>query len=256
MRHAYISLLAGIFGVEPTPGYAIVFAQATYEDGRPRSGLGADVFQLADAPTVRGPYFLAADLGPDPEAYQTGERGYFVFFDVPEGSATFVPPAESEYYVTGTSPTYRDAVTIMKVQVSDRDPGDPPPPPGDPGDPPPPVDDVGPVDFVTEVMPVFVRNGCIVCHSAGGEGYDQGGLNLTGDPRAVHEELTVEISPNHDEVRTNPAYPEGSLLLTMPSFEDPPDEHPNAIFLDEYNRDYQLLRAWIEQGAYYEPVGT
>jgi len=253
MRRAYISLLAGIFGVTPTPGYAIVFGQAVYEDGRPRAGLGPDQFELADAPTVRGPYFLDDYLGPAPDATETGERGYFVLFDVPEGSATFIRGPVSDYYVTGTSPTYRNAVSIMKVTFADGGPGDPPPP-GDPGDPPPPVGDpVGPVDFVTEVMPVFVRNGCIVCHSNGGEGYDLGGLNLTGDPRGVFDELTAEISPNFDEVRTNPAYPQGSLLLTMPSFEDPPDTHPNAIFLDEYNRDYLLLRAWIEQGAYYEP---
>lgn len=251
MRRAYISLLAGIFGVTPTPGYGIVFGQAVYEDGRPRSGISGEAFELPDAPTVRGPYFLADDLGPDPEAYQTGDRGYFVLFDVPEGAATFIPGVGGEYYVTGTSPTYRDAVTIMKVTVEDRAPGDPLPPPGEPGDPPPLVE--GPIAFVTDIMPLFVRNGCIVCHSAGEEGYDLGGLNLTGDPRGVYDELTVEISPNHDEVRTNPAYPEGSLLLTMPSFEDPPDTHPNAIFLDEYNRDYQLLRTWVEQGAYYEP---
>ncbi len=252
MRHAYISLLAGIFDVTPTPGYGIVFAQATYDDGRPRSGLGPDVFNLADAPMVRGPYFLAEDLGPDPEATETGARGYFVLFDVPEGAATFISGPESTYSVTGTSPTYRDAVTIMKVAVTDRDPADVVPDPTTPMDPPPP-DDVGPVDFVTQVMPVFVRNGCIVCHSAGGEGYDLGGLELTGDPRNVFDELTAEISPNFDRVRVNTTTPAESLLLTMPSFEDPPDDHPNAIFLDQYNRDYRLLRAWIEQGAYYEP---
>ena len=254
MRRAYISLLAGIYGVTPTPGYAIVFAQAVYPDGRPRAGLGPDAFELPDASTVRGPYFLADDLGPDPDAYETGARGYFVLFDVPEGAATFIPGLEADYAITGTSPTYRDAVTIMKVTIADRDPGAPPPLPGEPADPSPPVE--GPLAFVTDIMPVFVRNGCIVCHSAGGEGYDQGGLNLTGDPRLVHEELTVEVSPNHDVVRTNSAYPAGSLLLTMPSFEDPPDVHPNAIFLDEYARDYLLLRTWTEQGAYYEPRET
>jgi hypothetical protein len=248
MRRAYISLLAGIFGVTPTPGYGIVFVQAVDEEGRPREGLGPDAFELADAPTVQGPYFLADDLGPDPEAYETGARGYFVLFDVPDGAATFIAGPGSGYYVTGTSPTYRDAVTIMKMTVADGGPVDP----MAPGEPPPGPVDIGPVDFVTEVMPIFVRNGCIVCHSAGEEGYDRGGLNLTGDPRLVYEELTVEISPNHDEVRTNPAYPAGSLLLTMPSFEDPPDTHPNAIFLDQYDRDYRLLRAWIERGAYYE----
>jgi hypothetical protein len=249
IRHAYISLLAGSFGITPAPGTAIVFAQAVNEYGIARADVSADLLELADAPTARGPYFLDDMLGPAPGQTRTGERGYFVLFDVPEGAATFATPVGSDYTITGTSPTYRDAVTIMKVEVADG--GATPPPPGEPppGEPPPPG---GVVSFSTDILPIFSRNGCTVCHSSGGEGYDQGGLNLVGAPADIHGELTVEVSPNFAEPRVNLATPTESLVLTMPSFEDPPDEHPNAIFLDTYHPDYQLLRTWIEQGAAYE----
>jgi hypothetical protein len=45
------------------------------------------------------------------------------------------------------------------------------------------------------------------------------------------------------------AAPETSLLLTMPSREDPPDRHPNVTFTSTLDRDYQLIRVWIAEGA-------
>ncbi len=40
-----------------------------------------------------------------------------------------------------------------------------------------------------------------------------------------------------------------SKLLTMPSFEQPADRHPNVTFASATDRDYQLILAWIKEGA-------
>ncbi len=45
------------------------------------------------------------------------------------------------------------------------------------------------------------------------------------------------------------ATPDTSLVLTMPSREQPPDRHPNVTFTSPFDPDYQLIRAWIAEGA-------
>jgi hypothetical protein len=43
--------------------------------------------------------------------------------------------------------------------------------------------------------------------------------------------------------------PKDSLVLTMPSFEDPPDAHPNVTFAGPGDPDYLTLLGWITEGA-------
>ena len=45
------------------------------------------------------------------------------------------------------------------------------------------------------------------------------------------------------------AAPETSLVLTMPSAEDPPDAHPNVTFTGPRDPDYLKLLVWIREGA-------
>jgi hypothetical protein len=45
------------------------------------------------------------------------------------------------------------------------------------------------------------------------------------------------------------AAPETSLVLTMPSREDPPDAHPNVTFTSALDPDYLKLLVWIREGA-------
>jgi hypothetical protein len=52
-----------------------------------------------------------------------------------------------------------------------------------------------------------------------------------------------------DPTRVQLATPEMSLVLTMPSAETPPDNHPNVTFTGPQDPDYQKILAWIREGA-------
>jgi hypothetical protein len=100
------------------------------------------------------------------------------------------------------------------------------------------------VSFATQIMPIFDARGCVACHSGNGPGKDLGGLQLDGGTPKVYSELTVE-SP----LRVQRAAPEKSLVLTMPSAENPPDSHPNITFTGPEDADYLKLLVWIREGA-------
>ena len=65
----------------------------------------------------------------------------------------------------------------------------------------------------------------------------------------MHKELTEEVSGRHQVVRVNLAAPAESLMLTLPSKEDPPDVHPNSTFLSSSDPDYLTILGWIREGA-------
>ena len=50
-------------------------------------------------------------------------------------------------------------------------------------------------------------------------------------------------------LRVQVATPEKSLVLTMPSAENPPDSHPNITFTGPEDADYLKLLVWIREGA-------
>ncbi len=231
VSEAYLAELATYYDVTPAPGTAIVIGQLVDGYGEPLAGVSADTFELTYAPSARGPYFLADDLSPtrDPES---SSRGYFVFFDAPSDGVEVVAAPGTAYTVGGAGPSAAGAVSIIEVTVD--------------GEPPPVVENVS---FARDVVPIFDDRGCVVCHSGGGIGRDQGDLTLGGSANLIHRELTEEISPNAGITRVDRADPEASLVLRMPSFESPPDRHPNVTFIDEYDPDYQILLAWIREGA-------
>ncbi len=113
---------------------------------------------------------------------------------------------------------------------------------------PPPPEPPGPVSFSADVLPVFERRGCVICHATG-PGNDDGGLKLTGDATKIHDELAKELSLTYLSTRIDLATPAASLLLRMPLLEDPADAHPVAPFASTADADYVLLLAWITQGA-------
>lgn len=100
------------------------------------------------------------------------------------------------------------------------------------------------VSFATQIMPIFEARGCVACHSGNGPGKDLGGLQLDGGTPKVYSELTVE-----NPLRVQVAMPEKSLVLTMPSAENPPDSHPNITFTGPEDADYLKLLVWIREGA-------
>jgi hypothetical protein len=100
------------------------------------------------------------------------------------------------------------------------------------------------VSFATQVFPIFAKRGCKACHSGNGPGKDLGGLTLDGSTNLAYRELVEE-----DPTRVRTQMPETSLVLTMPSREDPPDRHPNVTFTSANDPDYLTILVWIREGA-------
>ena len=100
------------------------------------------------------------------------------------------------------------------------------------------------VSFATQVVPIFNSRGCVACHSGNGPGKDLGGLQLDGGDPKIYSELRTE-----NPLRVQLAMPEKSLLLTMPSAEQPPDNHPVVAFTTPEDPDYLKLLVWIREGA-------
>jgi len=103
--------------------------------------------------------------------------------------------------------------------------------------------DPGPVDFATDVYPLFQTLGCTGCHGANG---GSGGLNLQGDPQVIYTNYVANV--------VNAGYPAQSELLTK-SF----DVYANVNHgggkkaVNQYYTQYQTIANWISEGAYYQP---
>jgi hypothetical protein len=105
------------------------------------------------------------------------------------------------------------------------------------------------VSFADDVLPIFIKRGCEVCHSGSSPGADLGSLTLNGSANLIYKELTVEVSPSHKTLRIDLEEPAKSLILTMPSAESPADSHPNATFTGAADADYLTILGWISEGA-------
>jgi hypothetical protein len=231
VSEAYVTRLLTAFAITPQPGTGIVIARAIDTAGAGKAGVPAEAFALDAA--ARGPYFLDMAKSPAPAADATTSSGWLVFFDVAPGLVTPSAAAGSGYSISGAAaPVAQNVVTLAEVVVSE-------------GPPPAPTN----VSFAGDVFPIFARRGCQTCHSGNGIGRDLGNLTLDGSTNLVHRELTEEISPNFGVLRIDLQDPARSLVLTMPSFESPPDPHPNATFTSDADPDYQILLAWIREGA-------
>jgi len=104
--------------------------------------------------------------------------------------------------------------------------------------------DAPPVSFVRDVMPLLSHVGCNngTCHGAA-KGKNGFKLSLRGyDPDFDYELLIEDISGR----RFNRAFPEQSLMLLKPTSEVP---HKGGQVIVPGNRDYEIIRQWIAEGA-------
>lgn len=229
VSEAYLAQLAADFGVTPAAARGVLLAQVVGDAGQPRSGVAATSFVLDGGPAIEGPYFLDGTMVPAPAATATSSSGWVVFFEVAPGLVGLSAASGANLtFDMPVSPVNAGVVTVATVRTVDGMVGAP-----------------KNVSFLQQVFPVFSKRGCDACHAAGnGPGRQQGGLTLNDDPNNVYRELT------QDGVgRVVIAAPDTSKLLTMPSREDPPDGHPNVTFTSKLDPDYQLIRAWIAEGA-------
>jgi len=223
---AFVADLATAFGAAPSPSRGVVLLHLVDAMGRPQSGVAASDFSIAGSV---GPRFLDGNLKPAVAAIASSTSGWVVFFDVPAGLAGLSQgPSSATTIDMPTLPSAAGVVTIAEGRVTRGAPVLP-----------------SNVSFAAQIVPIFSARGCVACHSGNGPGKDQGGLTLAGSSNLMHREL-VEERPG---VRVNLARPENSLVLTMPSAEDPPDAHPTIVFTGPRDPDYLKLLVWIREGA-------
>jgi hypothetical protein len=230
VSEAFLAGLASGFGVTPSAAKGVLLAQLVDDAGNPAAGVAGSNLVIAGAD---GPYFLDANMAPAPGLNATSASGWVVFFELPVGVVELGQAAAPTVTLAmASAPVAAGSVTMSSIEVTD-------------GAPTLPTN----VSFSQQIVPIFALppqgRGCVGCHSGGGPGKDQGGLNLGGGVNLSYTEL-VEERPN---VRVNVAMPELSKVLTMPSRESPPDAHPNTTFTGATDPDYLKIMVWIREGA-------
>jgi hypothetical protein len=232
VSESYLGELQQAFGGAQEAGTGVLVGQLLDDRGAPRAGVPASAFAVPQG--MRGPYFLDANRRPAPELQASSTSGYFVLFDVRPGLLAVRAQQDSGLTMAmAETPVAATAATLASVVVVEGTP----------------ITVPSNVSFTRDVAPIFVRRGCQACHDGGGIGKDLGELHLNGAAEKMYRELTEEISPTYGVTRVNLAAPATSLLLTMPSREEPPDAHPNVTFTGPDDPDYQLILGWIGQGA-------
>jgi hypothetical protein len=227
VSESYLATLSTAFGVTPTAAKGVLFVKLVNNAGLPQADVPGS--QLLVGGGAIGPKFLDTDLTPQPNATKSSASGYAVFFEVPTGVVSLgVAAAPTVTLEMATSPINPGVITIAEAKVTQ-------------GAPTLPTN----LSFSQDIVPIFAARGCVACHTGGGVGKDLGGLKLDGGDAAVYREL-VEEKPN---LRVNPAAPESSWVLQLPSREDPPDRHPNVTFASPQDPDYVKLLVWISEGA-------
>ena len=227
----FIDGLYSTFGVTAADGTSLVIAKLVDDQGAAQADVPAAAFKLDVG--QEGPFFLAPDRSADADLTQTCSSGYVVVFNVAPGLVSFVADEAADVsMVMADSPVAARAATLAEIVVQN---GDIVVPTG--------------VSFSQQIVPIFDNRGCVLCHSGSGIGKDLGGLHLNGEANKMYKELVEEISDIHAKTRVDLEVPEASLMLTLPSKEEPPDVHPNSTFLSNADPDYLLLLGWIQEGA-------
>jgi hypothetical protein len=227
----YIDGLYSDFGVTPSNGTSLILAELIDADGNPASGIPAAAFDLPEG--MSGPHFLDADREAAPELGSSSESGYVVFFEVQPGLISLSAKPDSGYAMTmADSPVAERAATLATISVINGE-----------------IEVPTGVSFSQDVVPIFSKRGCDMCHDGGGIGKDLGGLHLNGAADKMYKEIVQEISGNLGKARVDLETPEASAILTYPSREDPPDGHPNSTFLSGADPDYLMILGWIKEGA-------
>lgn len=231
VSEAYLAELADAFQITPTASTGVLFARAVDDGGRGVADIPAAAFTPPGA--ALGPYFLDAELRPAPALGATSASGWAVFFEVEPGVVGLLAEPGSGYTLDmPNSPIAPAAATVANVRVTA-------------GETPLPQN----VSFSNDVVPIFAQRGCEACHSGNGAGRDLGNLTLDGSSNLIHRELTEEAAAAPGPLRIDLQNPEASLVLTMPSAEDPPDAHPNITFTGPLDPDYLTILVWIREGA-------
>ena len=116
--------------------------------------------------------------------------------------------------------------------------------------PPDPPDQYVDVDFDTQVYPLFLPVnqggfGCQGCHTDQGGVVPAAGMNLYGADNAYNA-----LNPQTYPTRVNLQNPTASYLLVRPLYEaGGVQDHPIFAFTSPADAGYQIILAWITEGA-------
>jgi hypothetical protein len=231
---AYLTQLRTAFNVTAQSGTATVLVHVIDGNGKAEAGI-AGAALVPSLAGLKGPFYLDANLQPAATAKATSASGWLVYFDAAPGTLTL--GAGSGYSVLAAdTPTAADAVSLVEATVVPANtlPGAPPP---------------ASISFQQAVVPIFMSRGCYNCHSGNGPGRRLGDLVLDGPPMKIWTALVQTVSPNFNTPRIDLKDPANSLVLTMPSYANPPDGHPVVVFTSSNDPDYQEILTWIDEGA-------
>jgi hypothetical protein len=230
IRRQYTSL-----GRAPTGGTGVVIAELENTDGTPLVGIPLGNVVLTDAldqpvATAVGPFFFGpVDIDPAATvATLANNQSRAAFLDLPPGTFKLkvTDGGGSIAVTTFTIIADGSTLTISGGLV----------PGGGSGN-------ITDPSFAAHIHPRLQKAalggvGCGTCHTANGVGAI---VVMDGLPADVLAGLTTRI----DLVT-----PASSLLLVKPLYEPaPPQNHPNATFLDINDPDYRLILLWISKGA-------
>ena len=228
-------------GAAWTPGTGFFTADLRKNDGTPLVGVALADVKLLDAlgaPVIAIPYFYNTSGLPDPAeatsaAYGTPLRARVAFVNLTPGNYQLQVPQPTvggptlevvPFAVAADGATLAHTGNSGVAVVT---------PPTDP-------------TFATDIYPKLQRAGlgglgCANCHTAAGTA-----AVLPYDGTAADTLAKILAIPGVVVVAT----PATSLFLTKPLYElTPPQNHPNATFLDVNDADYKLFLLWITNGA-------
>ena len=234
------SIVSG-FGITAEGGHGMVLGRVLQSNGEGYPAVAA-IQILPVTFDSDGPHFLDSSESPAPSLTETSESGAFAFFNVGTGNIAVQASAPGEVLSPVASVVRNFAWSLVTIG------GQSPDPTGTVTATPTPGETPGPQSFSADIRPIFENRGCTGCHKAGGTGNQIAGFRLD-NVNSDWAECVTEISPRSMITRVNLLDPEASLLLTRPTFEDPPDQHPNAIFQTPLDPDYQKILRWITDGA-------
>lgn len=235
------TLTAG--GAAPVAGTAFLAADLRRNNNQPLDGVPLTDIKLLDAQNnpvagVKGPYVFNAGGALDNTLTATATfqgRSRVAYLDVPPGTHTLVVTYADNGGGGGTqtnNTTVTTAADGATLAVSGGGMGG--------------GNAVTDPSFATHIYPKLQRAalgglGCANCHTLTGPAsflkYD--------DPAAT---VLANITARPSVINTTT--PADSLLLKRPLYEPtPPQDHPNATFVDTNDADYKLFLLWITNGA-------
>jgi hypothetical protein len=223
-------------------GTAFVTVELRKTDGTPLVGAALGDIKLLDTATPPAPvpnvtpYFYNATGSTDTaqltSVVDTSGKARVALLAVPPGNYTF------ELTTPGTPPTVEDVpITVVADGATLAHTGSTST-----------ATATNPIDplFTTDIYPKLQRAGagglgCANCHTANGPA-----AILPYDGPAADVLAAIMAAPGVLDLIT----PANSLFLTKPLYEPtPPQNHPNATFVDINDPNYKLFLLWITNGA-------